>query len=195
MTVEASTPAPSTGATPPPRFFWERPHAGGRPDGADLAALRRGAGRDPGTVPQMWRYYTTLNQEGWGTPGLRAEHAALVLFAMHQQSQTRLMHAAGVGLGAAVRCLRESDKFSSDAVDRRFEAAATATSLSEASYHLRGLVRQLRGLPQPLDYTRLYWDLLSWQNPDRIGQVRRRWGSQYFPGRDRKTETAVSTTS
>ncbi|OHV19237.1 type I-E CRISPR-associated protein Cse2/CasB [Parafrankia soli] len=157
--------------------------------------MRRGAGRDPGTVPQMWRHYTTLDQKGQETADLRAEHAALILFAMHQQSQTRLMHTVGVGLGAAVRRLRESEKFSADAVDRRFEAAATATSLSEASYHLRGLVRQLRGLPQPLDYTELYWDLVAWQDPDRIGQVRRRWGSQYFPGRDRKTDTAASTAS
>ncbi|WP_242423552.1 type I-E CRISPR-associated protein Cse2/CasB, partial [Frankia sp. EI5c] len=75
------------GDAPRPRF-WELRHADGRPDGAALAALRQGAGREPGTVPQMWRHYTTLNRGGELSFQLRAEHVALVLFAVHQQSQS-----------------------------------------------------------------------------------------------------------
>lgn len=172
--------------------YWERYTDGGGkwsgkdgPPGADLAALRRGIGREPGAVPEMWPFYTTLNDAGRATKPLQAEHTALTLFAVHQQSQRNPMHVAGIGLGEAVRALHtgrgaEQAKFSQEAVNQRFAAAATATSAAELAQHLRGLISQLHGIPQPLDYNRLFMDLVDWQDAGRIGQVRRRWGSQYF---------------
>ncbi|WP_241840021.1 type I-E CRISPR-associated protein Cse2/CasB [Frankia sp. CcI49] len=186
MTTDPPAPVSVPAEPESGRHFWERKHADGRPDGAKLAALRLGANREPGTVPQMWRYYTTLNHHGNMTAALRAEHVALVLFAVHQQSQPTLMHTRGISVGKAVAGLRDSGKFSPEAVDRRFTAAATATSLNEAAHHLRGLVRQMRNLPNPqrLDYTQLYWDLVAWQDPAKVGGIRRRWGSDYFLNRD-----------
>ncbi|GLY68777.1 type I-E CRISPR-associated protein Cse2/CasB [Amycolatopsis taiwanensis] len=175
----------------PARHFWERVVAedgkwrateGGAPT-AELAALRRGVNREPGDVAEMWPFYTTLRSDGTLSEALRAEHLALTLFAVHQQSVARPMHAAGIGLGTAIRALRESTKFSPDAVDRRFSAAATATSLNELGMHLRGLIGQLRVMDrpgQPLDYTQLFRDLRDWQRPENQARVRRRWGSQYF---------------
>jgi CRISPR system Cascade subunit CasB len=174
-----STPDPTTIKTKRRPYYWEN-HP--KPEGRDLADLRRGIGREPGTVPEMWPYYTSLRPNGELSERLRAEHAALCLFASHQQSQSTSMHRAGIGLGNAMAVLRRSDKFSGEAVDRRFTAAATATSFTEIVAHLRGLVTQLRSLPkaQPLDYTRLVYDLLDWQDPEKTATVRRRWGSQYF---------------
>lgn len=174
---------------PTRRFYWQRHTDGqggwgerGTSPGADLAALRRGIGREPGSVPEMWPYYTTLTADGAITPRLRAEHLALTLFAVHQQSLSQPVHREGVGLGTAVLALRRSEKFSPEAVDRRFGAAATATSLDEVAHHARGLITQIRGLtPQPgLDYNRLFEDLRSWQSPEWRTRVRRRWGFQYF---------------
>ncbi|WP_239336515.1 type I-E CRISPR-associated protein Cse2/CasB [Frankia sp. CiP3] len=187
MTTEAT---PSADTSVPEqrsqvRYFWERTASGTSPDGAALAALRRGVGREPGSVPSMWQHYTLLTADGGISARLRAEHAALTLYAIHQQSQPKSVHDAGIGVGKAVQMLRASEKFSVDAVDRRFNAAATATSLDECAYHLRGLVRQLRQISQPLDYTALLDDLIDWQRPERIGRVRRDWGRQYFLGRDR----------
>lgn len=173
---------------PQREHFWERSTAGdgtwrgasGGPAGADLAALRRGVGREAGSVPEMWPFYTTLVADGRLTDRLRAEHVALTLFAVHQQSRAQPAHRDGVGLGVAIRALRESEKFSPEAVDRRFAAAATATSLAELSVHLRGLISQLRGISSGLDYSLLFRDLRDWQWPERVAAVRRRWGSQYF---------------
>jgi CRISPR system Cascade subunit CasB len=166
--------------------YWRR-HTDGNgtwkgdgPPGEDLAALRRGIGRDPGAEPHLWPFYTTLSADGRISADLRAEHVALTLYGVHQQSRPRPMHREGIGVGTAVLALRGSGKFSPEAVDRRFGAAATATSLAEASAHLRGLVTQLRSIDQPLDYTRLFRDLRDWQYPDRLSGVRRRWGGQYF---------------
>ncbi|OHV33121.1 type I-E CRISPR-associated protein Cse2/CasB [Pseudofrankia sp. EUN1h] len=152
--------------------------------------MRRGVGREAGSVPEMWGFYRMLTATGRASEKLQAEHTALTLYAVHQQSISDSMHRPGVGLGRALLRLRQSGTFSVDAVDRRFNAAATATSLDEASYHLRGLVRQLRGIPQGLDYTRLFQDLVAWQVPEQISTVRRRWGRDYFTGRD-QTEKAI----
>jgi CRISPR system Cascade subunit CasB len=191
-----------TTAAPRRQFYWQR-HTDGdgawlaandRPPGEDLAALRRGIGRPAGSVPQMWRYYTTLNERGDPSWALDAEHAALTLFAVHQQSQPKPAHRKGVGFGAAVRALRASGKFSEDAVDRRFAAAATATTLPEVAAHLRGLVTQLRGVSS-VDYTALFHDLRGWRDQVSRAEVRRRWGSQYFVTAPVTPATANSTDS
>lgn len=178
------------------RYFWERsdpsstsPTSTGEdqgglrvPDGADLAALRRGLGREPGSVPGMWPFYTTLSRDGVLTDRLRAEHVALCLFALHQQGQTVAVHRPGVGLGRAMAALRTSGRFAEAAIDRRFTQAATSLDVDEVGYHLRSLVTLLRTLKpaQPVDYTRMYDDLRAWQDPARRGRVRRRWGSDYY---------------
>lgn len=185
------------------KHYWER-HTDGEgrwvnreegPPGAELAALRRGTGREPGAEPAMWPYYTTLNDSGSVTNRLRAEHLVLVLFAVHQQSQSRPMHRTGVGLGVAMRAVRRQDKFSEQAVDRRFGAAVTATSIAEFGLHLRSLVGLLRSVdvPQPLDYTALFRDLVGWQDPRQQGRIRRRWGGQYFVWTEPNDPTDLAT--
>jgi CRISPR system Cascade subunit CasB len=139
----------------------------------------------------MWPFYVSLIEDDrlrawaddWRPPAaLEAEHHALALYGLHQQSQRRPMHGADVGVGHAVRALRQSGRFSEEAVDRRFAAAATATTLTELVVHLRGLVSQMRSLtqPRPLDYTQLVQDLAGWSHPERQQRIRRRWGGQYF---------------
>jgi len=170
------------------RHYWEhRLNDGGAwgkepPPGQDLSAMRRGFGVAAGAVPGMWPFYTTLDADGRLTRQLRAEHVALSLYGLHQQSQSAPMHRVGVGLGRALGNLRASGRYSEAAVDSRFMQAATASDIDELGFHLRGLISQLKTLkpPQPLDYTLLYADLRRWQHPGGIGSVRRRWGSDYF---------------
>ncbi|MET8153764.1 type I-E CRISPR-associated protein Cse2/CasB [Actinoplanes sp. NPDC049668] len=184
-----------TDYTPSGGLFWQRYSDGeGRwrstePSGAHLAALRRGLGRQAGDVPEMWPFYSQLRPDGSLSYALNAEHVTLSLFALHQQGKARPMHANGIGLGTAMLRARDSGLYSSDGIDRRFSAAATASGLTELTGHLRGLITQLRNVEaagkrgQPLDYTQLYRDLRNWQYPDRVTDVRRRWGSQYFATR------------
>ena len=118
------------------------------------------------------------------------------LFGVHQQSQASLVHRVGVGLGTAMLTLRRSGKFSEEAVDRRFAAAATASSVDELGAHLRGLITQLRSVPgvHGLDYTRLVKDLRDWQRPELVGGVRLRWGAAYFVPSDRVASADGETT-
>lgn len=150
------------------------------PPGAELSQLRRGVGREPGSAPGMWPFYTRLTGAGEVTPALHAEHVALTLFGMHQQSADRLMHRRGTSVGAAALELRRTGRYSEDAVDRRMAASASASTLGSLAVHLRGLVQQLSVVRLTLDYDRLLDDLVRWQNPSGAGTVRRRWGGDFY---------------
>lgn len=190
--------------------YWYRYSDGGptwrdprrTPPGEDLAAMRIGEGREAFTVPSMWPYLTKIADDGFADPRtdsrqlpapVVAEHHALVVFGIHQQSQALPVHRKSAGLGEAVKRLHTSDRFSEDAVGRRFYAAVTADELGELTHHLRGLVRQLRSLPGvvPLDYDRLQDDFRRWQQADTRAQVRRRWGRGYHANLKGDPKTSV----
>ncbi|MHC0429818.1 type I-E CRISPR-associated protein Cse2/CasB [Streptomyces sp. O3] len=163
-------------------------HAQRKPAGEDLAVFRAGLDRRAGEVLPLFRYYATPT-DGKSTVELEAEHAALALYGLHQQSTSHPMHKPGVSLGTALLGLRRSGRFSEEAVDRRVEAAANTTSVDALRYRLRGLVTQLRVVGQPLDYSRLVRDINRWHRPSSRQIVRRRWGLDYYawhPAPDQK---------
>lgn len=163
-----------------------------------LAQLRHAVTKAPGADPAVWEI-TVGNLPGTTptsddpTRAERASHTALTLYATHQQSRTEPMHAAGVGLGTAVRRLGLASG-AEEAVRRRFDAAATATSFAETVHHLRGLVTQLRSARIGLDYGRLADDLDQLQQPGGPDKVRLRWARQYYRTQQ-STSTSESTTT
>ncbi|MEU1291996.1 type I-E CRISPR-associated protein Cse2/CasB [Streptomyces sp. NPDC005840] len=166
---------------------WRRKDGGvatQRPPGEDLAVLRQGLSRPAGTVLEMFRFYTCpvddfAARRGEVSAEQEAEHIALALYGLHQQSQDRPMHRDGVGLGRAMLALRRHDHTSDEAVDSRFQQAFSATSTSALQLRLRGLVTQLKDIKQPLDYNRLISDIHHWHRPEPRSRVRRRWGLDY----------------
>lgn len=155
-----------------------------RPPGEDLADFRAGLGQPAGAVPRIWKHYT-CPVDDWAARRGRvsneqaAEHAALALFGLHQQSKEQPMHRPGVGLGRALRALRMDERSSETAVDARVAALVTATSVTALLLRLRGLIAQLRDISQPLDYDRLVGDIQRWHRPERRPQIRQRWGLDY----------------
>ncbi|MFB8137493.1 type I-E CRISPR-associated protein Cse2/CasB [Streptomyces mirabilis] len=161
-----------------------------------LRALRDGLGCEPGGAPGMRHLHrvelTDDQQAAQQLPGsYQAEHATLTLFGLHQQAAAAPVHRSGVGLGTAVRGLREG-VLSDNAAERRLIAAATAQDLDELVQHLRGLIPLLRRADTGLDYTRLYRDLRDWLTADN-GRVLRAWGLQYTdPGLEGTAQDAPS---
>ncbi|PSK61771.1 hypothetical protein B0E53_06326 [Micromonospora sp. MH33] len=155
---------------------------------ATLARLRRAVGRAPAadfTILEQTRVADDHLEKDWlrddeATHTEQAMHAALTLYAVHQQSIRDLpMHQDGVGLGAAVsRLARQSA--SAEAVRRRFAALGTANSYAAVTTHLRSLVRLLRDNRIPLDYGVLAEDLVALQKPWGPSQVRGRWGRDFY---------------
>ena len=94
---------------------------------AVLANLRRGVGRVPGALPELWGIFLQdlpeplESKTGVPTPGEWAIYLALTLYALHQQGHAlpnESMHREGVRFGRAVRGLvREGEmpESSSDA--------------------------------------------------------------------------------
>ncbi|MER6916067.1 type I-E CRISPR-associated protein Cse2/CasB [Streptomyces sp. NPDC000594] len=164
-------------------LFWESFNPGQPYAAADLAALRAGVGREPGSLPRPLHRVQVSDADG--TAGMvpvsfAAEHAALTLFGVHQQGQARPVHRPDTGLGDACRALRRSGRASPLAVDRRLDALAGSLDGDELAQHLRALVQLLRGAGIGLDYTRLFFDLRAWQLTEaERGQRVRAWGLQY----------------
>jgi CRISPR system Cascade subunit CasB len=166
--------------------IFERPEAAAR--------CRRGLGKPPMEVPEMWEYCVpvvmTVPED---SPRRRrieqATHHALTLYAVHQQSQRDSMHTTATRGGPAdaagrysvgSACRRLYEETSSEGVRRRFLAAATAQSVPELAGHLRCLVTLLRGQKIPLDYIGLSQNIADWPDPRRRARVRRRWGLDFY---------------
>ncbi|PNV30927.1 type I-E CRISPR-associated protein Cse2/CasB [Streptomyces sp. DH-12] len=176
---------------------------------AALARLRRGAGREAGETPDLWNLIDTdalhTPTEGMRPLGeqelVRAEnalHAALTLWAFHQQSRGAPMHRRHTrerpgGLGAAVRRLMPADDID-EPVRKRLVRAGTAPDLVSLTQRLRDIVALLRRDDIPLDYALLAGQLYCWQWPDGPAAVRRRWGRSFHEQRRPRPASDENTT-
>lgn len=167
-----------------------------RPEAAAaLARLRRGIGRAPGFDYTLDAYLRVPDELLGARPdtdleasdGEHACHAAVTLYALHQQSRSERMHANGRGLGSAVAALADASG-GPDGVRRRFAALGTAATYTEVLYHLRGLVMMLRDHRIPLDYGLLADDLKTIRRPGGREQMQAVWGREYFRGRPQAAE-------
>lgn len=155
---------------------------------ASLAKLRRCDPGESGRDPDAWAL--TLEDvaedlRGKGDNPSRAEeaiHAALVLYALHQQSRSDPMHRRGVGLGRAVRELalaRGAEGKLDDSTLRRFHQVALAPTPEARLYHLRSLITLMRAEQSPsigLDYGQLAVDLYRLRDPQQASKVLVTWG-------------------
>ena len=153
---------------------------------ASLANLRRGVGKHPGSVPNLWDLTLDglpeefLSKTGAPTDGEWAVHIALSLFALHQQGKdikAKCMHKQGEPFGRAVRKLAV-DEEDLPRVVRRFNVVVTSDGMMETSHHLRGLIQLLKASDIPLDYTDLAQDLF-WFAKNR-DNVRLKWGQDFY---------------
>lgn len=152
-----------------------------------LAELRRGIGKAPGEVPQLWGYYLeSMPEEFYGTSApSRAEwavYAALTLFALHQQGkdpEASPMHEPGQTFGKAFSQL-VTDASERERVTRRFHILATASSIEELFHYLRSTVQIMRGANIRLDYAKLAGDIYCFQFPESRSIVQLRWGQDFY---------------
>lgn len=150
-----------------------------------LAKLRRGIGKKPGSMPELWEAtLEDLPVEVMGTGETPsnvewAVHTALTLFALHQQGKDQCMNEDGLRLGISLRKL-VGDEEDEKRIKRRFDAVSTSNSMEEYSHHLRGLIQLLKAKSIPLDYPALTEDLYWLQFPNARDSVRLRWGRDFY---------------
>lgn len=160
-----------------------------------LAQLRRGAGKLPQDVPELWGltgadqlYREQTLSEVQATRAENAAFLAVTLYALHQQSRpNQRMHSPRIDLGEAVRRLMPPGEID-EPIRRRFVRVGTAGSMDVLAYRLREVVSLLRRDSIPLDYALLAEQLYQAHTPDGLARARRAWGRSfhaYRPSQDR----------
>jgi CRISPR system Cascade subunit CasB len=149
-------------------------------DRAALAALRRGLGKDPGTVAEMHRYVVPWLPAGCSRFQEDAYYLVAALFAWHQGSWRREEGppAAATNLGASFARLAESVE--SDSVERRFVAMLNCHR-DDLPTHLRHAVGLLKSHEIPIDWGQLLGDIQNWGLESR--GVQRSWARSFWGGR------------
>ena len=149
---------------------------------AEVAALRKGANRAPGELPEIWELTRVEVPDGAGDARTREEiavHTAMTLYAVHQQSRSECMFVPGRGLGRAAHELVGTDEENPSA-RARFNALVTSTTVAELRHHLRNLVSLLRSRGIALDHAMLADDIVRFQRPGGAKSVRLAWARQYY---------------
>ncbi len=171
----------------------ERLFAGSPWSRAMLAKLRRGIGKQPGELPELFEIILRDMPEDLYSKGVDpsysewAVYTALTLFSLHQQGKDRPMsvggktkNSTGNSLGAAVGYLVKQDKDRELAIKRRFDAVTTANEFTEFAHHARGMIQLFRTGDIALDYPRFAEDLYWYQFDKTRNRVRLRWGEDYY---------------
>ncbi|MGK2309595.1 type I-E CRISPR-associated protein Cse2/CasB [Cutibacterium sp. V947] len=167
-----------------------------------MAALRHADAATSGADPEVWE--VTLRHLpddllGRGaapaTAAERAVHAAVVLYAIHQQSRSEPMHVPGIGLGQAVRTLsarRSGGPEWDPGTISRFQHLCRAQQWGIRIENLRGLITLMRSEGVPLDHGRLAADLWRIQT-SAASRVLLDWGRQLhrIPSDDQNPSTTT----
>ncbi len=166
---------------------------------AMLANLRRGIGREPGELPQLFGILLSdIPEDFWSKNGTATKeewvcYTALTLYALHQQgynAKSQHMHTdEDVSLGKAMYRLAASydgDPNAEQRVVQKMRMLATSADVKELSHHLRGIVQLFKANGISLNYRRMAGDLYEMQFPEGKRKVCLKWGQDFYGGRGRK---------
>ena len=153
----------------------------GEEDRGALAELRSGLGKEPGQMARVHRHVVPYlpeihyNQDRW-------YYLIATLFGLHSKHKDSVDHESKGKkwkevwtMGRAFRPLRAK----SDSMEARFVALLNAHH-DDLEDHLRNAVRLLKANEEPLDWFRLFDDLLQWNHPE--GLVQLRWARDFYKG-------------
>ena len=159
---------------------------------AMLANIRRGVGKSPGDLPELWGLiFDRMPEELFGerktSDAEWAIYAALTLYAMHQQGSEENVHAADISVGKAAAVLVKSED-DTDRILKRLNLIATAASQADLAYHLRGVIQLLKSESAKLDYARLAKELYLFRYPDTANEIKLAWGRDFYRQINRKKE-------
>lgn len=166
---------------------------------AMFANLRRGVGREPGELPQLFGILLQdmpedfQSRDGNATREEWACYTALTLYALHQQGNDpkgKQMHTEEeVTMGKALALLEASygqDPNAEQRMVQKLRTLATAANEKELSYHLRGIVQLLKSEGISINYKKLAGDLYEMGFPEGKRRVCLRWGQDFYGGKNKK---------
>ncbi|MBQ7267165.1 MAG: type I-E CRISPR-associated protein Cse2/CasB [Synergistaceae bacterium] len=150
-----------------------------------MANLRRGVGKSPGEIPELWGLiFDKMPEELLGkskaSPAEWAVYTALTLYALHQQGNEKFMNVEDVSVGKAASMLVKNDDEDKERIRRRLGLVVTATSPFDLAYHLRGVIQLLSRDAIGLDYARLAKELYLMNNEERAKDIKLSWGREFY---------------
>jgi CRISPR system Cascade subunit CasB len=158
-----------------------------RDNRAMLAALRRGLGQPPGTVPEVSKYIQPWLADD--APAYLEETYYIIapLFALHPI-------AGGSGnMGTHFAALCESGREPPSSVERRFILLLSAHPDDLPDY-LRQAVSLLKSKQVPVNWQTLLKDVLDWKRRDERPRTRvqRKWSRDFWRPRDKSAPVPQS---
>lgn len=145
----------------------------GRDDRAALAALRRGVGKPPGTVIEMYPYvvpWLGKERSKWDED---IHYIVASLFALHSDP-------GGKGnMGYVFKRIRANSD--SESIEGRFKALLNSHG-DELAHHLRHAVSLAKSKGVPIDWHQLYRDVHPWNSEDKW--IQKRWAESFWAGRE-----------
>ncbi len=159
-----------------------------REERAELAALRRGLGKEPGTTPEMYPYVVPFLPKQPRANQEAAYYLVAALFAWHQKHTNDDRY---TNLGASLADFRwqqtvdrgEKEVQQGDSTERRFVAMLSSTR-EDLPYHLRQMIGLLRTKEVPVNWLQLLSDIQHWDDDTRRDRyyrnVQRRWATAFW---------------
>ncbi len=149
-----------------------------------LAELRRGIGKAPGEMPELWGLiFESMPEELLGRTEMSAAewavYTALTLYALHRQGSSGDVYIKGVSVGKAASGLVSSE----DDIQRvmnRLNLVVTAVLHEDLAYHLRGLIQLLKAGDIGLDHARLAKEIFLFENEDIANDIKLSWGRDFY---------------
>jgi len=154
---------------------------------ARLARLRRGAGKTPGELPELWGEFLNSMPDALKSCNDEPSYAewaiylSLTMFAIHQQGKSESVNSENISLGKAAAMLLEKDTDEErERVLRRFGPVVTAKDMPELAHYLRCLIQLMSSKNIKLDYAMLADDIYTFQFYDRRKNVQLKWGRDFY---------------
>jgi CRISPR system Cascade subunit CasB len=141
-----------------------------RDDRGALAALRRGLGEPPGSVPATYRYVVPRLPEDCPPWKEDAYYLVAALFAYHPKK-------GGTGnMGDHFAAARDRQR-DDTAIERRF-TALLAAHREDLPHYLRQVVAFLKSNEVPVNWHQLIRDVQNWGHP--AGYVQKDWARAFW---------------
>jgi CRISPR system Cascade subunit CasB len=161
-----------------------------RDNRAVLANLRRGLGEPRSMAPAMHPYLLPLIPAGATRWQEQSHYLIAALYALHPKNATEgnLGHHFN-------RAVAQAGEGGGEAIERRFVALLDAHP-EDLAFHLRQAVSFLKSKEEiPINWQRLFYDVLAWNHDLRRGEVQRQWATGFWRRATREEVASVPTTA
>lgn len=157
---------------------------------AEMAWLRRGVGKKPGEIPELWGLFENMPDDFIGYTKFPTKeewscYTALTLFGLHQQGMnisSQCMHVQDVSIGKSLRMLSDAlgDDKAESRVLKQLNILSTSKNRDEYAYHFRRIINLLKSKSIPLDYGRLAADLYLLQCDEYTSNIKLHWARDFY---------------